>query len=121
MKEIALKINVYYPSGSHFTCSGVWQGPGNVGGANIILIVLDEDLRIPGSKIVEKRGNAIMDGGQLLEKGGLLMGDPRGVYQDKNSGKVLYNPRDAMVDMDKVWLDWLKEHPEWPGVLELSV
>ena len=101
-----MRIKVYYPSGTVFTVDGEWKGPGLVGTNNAILILPGE-----GTKI----GNEVMSGKAAF------LGDPRGVYRDQMTGKLLYNPRDYTVGMEKVWIDWLMEHPEWPKVLELIV
>lgn len=100
-----MQIKVYYPSGNTFTLCGQWKGPGRIGSFNAILIIADETVKI---------------GNQVVTKGGCLIGDPRGVYQDLETGQVLYNPRDHIVGMEKVWVEWLGQHPEWPAVLEVT-
>ncbi len=100
-----MKITIFYPSGNSLTVKGIWKGPGRIIDNNVILIEIDEDVEIMG---------------YTLEKGEALIGDPRGVYRNDDTGKILYNPRDAMIGMQKVWIDWLNEHPEWPDILELN-
>lgn len=100
-----MKIKVYYPSGKNFLLSGEWKGPGRIGESNFILILLDKDCILPGGKTIPLRA--------------AFIGDPRGVYIEEISKEVLFNPRDYMEGMEKVWVDWLNEHPEWPRILEL--
>ncbi|KKK52604.1 hypothetical protein LCGC14_3103240 [marine sediment metagenome] len=91
-----MKIHVYYPSGQNFVLEGEWQGP----------VVLS---RGPGHK------GAIL----VLEcDGKTVLAEPRGVYVDAETDEVLYSPRNQ-VQIDQWVIDWLKEHPEWPTILEL--
>jgi len=99
-----MKIKVYYPSGHSFLLSGKWEGPVYLG-SNAIVIILDSDCVVPGNN--------------LLKAGEVFIGDPRGVYIENNNKTVLFNPRHYMEGMDKVWIDWLNEHTEWPATLEL--
>ncbi len=82
-----MKIKISYPSGKTLHIEGIWKGPGNIKGEGIILI----------------------------ESKGMIVCDIRGVYQNEETNEVLYNPRFCMDGMDKWAVDWLKEHPEWPG------
>lgn len=100
-----MKIKVYYPSGNNFLLSGEWKGPGNIEGSNVIVIMLNTDSVLPGNN--------------LVTAGAAFIGDPRGVYIDNDNKTVLYNPRDYMEGMQKVWIDWLNEHSDWPALLEL--
>lgn len=101
-----MNIKVYYPSGNILHLSGEWKGPGNVGGNCLILIFIDKDCILPGGSIVAANS--------------AFVGDIRGVYQNEDSGEVLYNPRDCMVGMNEWAVNWLGEHPEWPAILELD-
>lgn len=109
-----MRIKISYPSGNILHVRGQWKGPGNVMGTPIILIMITEDWNPPvGSK---------MDDGSspVVKAGCALIGDPRGVYQNEDSGKLLFNPRDWMEGMEQWSIDWLNEHPEWPAILELT-
>jgi len=88
-----MKIHVYYPSGQNFELEGTWRGPVKIGEEAVIVV---EDVRNMGT----------------------FLGDPRGVYVDSAIDKVLYSPRNQ-VQIDQWVIDWLKEHPEWPTILEL--
>lgn len=102
-----MNIKVYYPSGNNFILHGKWEGAVILPkGENAIVILLDSACELPG--------------GIVLDAGAIVFGDPRGVYLDSDEGRVLYNPRDYMEGMQKVWIDWLNEHSEWPAILELS-
>ena len=102
-----MRLKISYPSGTQFEISGQWLGPELVGENNVVGVVLESETRI---------------GGQVVPAGGLLLGDPRGVYQDAETGKVLYQPRDPRLigGLIPVWREWLVEHPEWPSLLEVD-
>ena len=103
-----MRIKISYPSGNVLHLSGEWKGPGNVDGNCIILILVDEDYIVPDS------------GGVVIPKDVAFVGDIRGVYQDEDSGRILYNPKESVEGMNKWAVDWLDEHPEWPAILELA-
>ena len=100
-----MKFKVSYPSGHVLHLRGEWKGLGNVDGDGIILILIDKDCIIPG--------------GFILTANSVFVGDIRGVYQNEDSGEILYNPRDCMEGMSKWAVNWLNEHQEWPAILEL--
>lgn len=101
-----MRIKIFYPSGNILHLSGEWKGPGNVDGTCIILILIEKDCKVPG--------------GSVITKGSAFVGDPRGIYQNEDTGEILYNPRDAMIGMDNWAVNWLNEHPEWPQLLEMK-
>lgn len=103
-----MKIRLSYPSGHSFVVVGDWIGPGIIGGELVPAITVTAALRVPG--------------GTFVNRGSVLIGDPRGVYQDADSGAILYNPRMPLIFafLGSTWHQWLAEHPEWPGVLEIE-
>ena len=90
-------IKAFYPSGAVLDIKGKWTGPIKVGEQCSIMIH-------------DFNGNA----------GEVMLGDPRGVYQDKDTGEILYEPRANKKGMNKWILDWLRDNPSWPSLLELS-
>lgn len=101
-----MKVKIFYPSGNVLHISGEWQGPAKIDGGCVVLIGVDKDCLVPGDNIIPADA--------------LFVGDPRGVYQDEHTDRILYNPREAMQGMDQWILDWLTEHIEWPSILELA-
>ncbi len=63
---------------------------------------MDQDCLIPGNNVIPANATFI--------------GDPCGVYQDEDTGKILYNPRGYTEGMEQWVLDWLVKHPEWPEI-----
>lgn len=108
--EIAMNIRVSYPSGIQFVVVGVFEGVAQVGGDAGAVPVIDvkRPFRFPG--------------GAYINRGEALINDPRAVIQDADTGTVLYEPRNPFIYnfMDPNLKQWLTEHPEWPGVLEID-
>lgn len=52
--------------------------------------------------------------GAELKSGEMLVGDPRGVYREASTGRILYHPRQHP---HAGWVSkWLNEHPEWAPI-----
>ena len=80
-----------------------------------ILAIIDVDDEAPVSLIVE---HSVKIGDDTIQPEQVLMCDPRCVVAGVDPRTVFYNPREHR---QASWVDeWLREHPEWPGVLELD-
>lgn len=105
-----MNIRISYPSGIQFVIVGDFKGVAQVGGdaGSVPVIDVKQPFRFPG--------------GEYMNRGAALVGDPRGVYQDADTGTVLYEPRNPLIYnfIDPNLKEWLTEHPEWPGVLEIE-
>ena len=110
-----MRIKVSYPSGNVLHLSGEWKGPGHIKGLGIILIKIDQDSPVPEGMKSVKEGALIY----CFKCGTEFIGDIRGVYQNEDTGEILYNPRNALEGMNQWAVDWLNLHREWPAILEL--
>jgi hypothetical protein len=102
-------IHVYYPSGKNFSIAGEWVGCCFSGGLQLILVrnprITDPAMRGVLAKMTRNNTDLVLD--------------PRCCCVDKETGAVLYNPREHG-NCTEPWVKkWLIEHPEWPGTLEL--
>ena len=94
-----MRLLVIYPSGRQLIIVGVWKGPGNIKGTNVLLVISDREQKM---------------GEETIHPNAAMVLDPRGVVVDADFGTVLYNPRLCSDGMEKWVLDWLNKHPEYP-------
>ena len=93
-------IDVLYPSGHALVLYGEWKGGMIVGDeGNVICVILDRDCDTPGG---------------MMEKKSAFLGDPRGVYTNRYTGKVLYQPSILDTKLPDWVHEWLADNPEWP-------
>lgn len=52
--------------------------------------------------------------GQRVARGQVLALDPRCLVRDPVSGEVAYNPREHIEQLDRPFVEWLGENPDWP-------
>lgn len=116
-----MRIKVSYPSGGRLHLSGEWKGLGNVEGECIILILVDKDCPLPEGAMARRGFDRHLPTKPcpIVPRGSAFVGDIRGVYENEDTGQVLYEPRSHMEGMNKWAVDWLKANPHWPNILEL--
>src|SRR5262249_46787756 len=96
-------IEGLYPSGHRFVTSGRFIGP--VTGA-VRIQMIDAVVIFPD------RAQQVLN--QSLVKDCGFLCDPRGLYREKDGGRVLYSPRDFMENQPEWVTKFLAENPDWP-------
>ncbi len=84
-----MKIHIKFPSGATKDVIGEWKG----------------------FEKISKESSAVAI---KLKDGTMFLGDPRSVYREIDTDKVLYNPKDFVDEMNPNMADWMRKNPEWP-------
>jgi len=100
-----MAIKIFYPSGINATVNAKFVKAAPLGKEFVVAFELTDDSEIKGKS---------------LNKGEMLIVDPRAVCIDSISGQVLYNGRDHYRNLSANFRQWLDEHREWPNLLELG-
>lgn len=93
---------IRYPvSRSRVQAYGDLRGPPNTGGMFLPIIILDRATTVNGKR---------------LERGSMLVVDPRAAIYDAETRQIEYNPRECAEVLPDFAREYLNEHPDWPPV-----
>lgn len=94
-------FNIAYPSGGKATVYGEWRGP--------YPVAEDDSILSPMIEITK----ACWVQNTLMEKGQILMLDPRAVIVNRHGGRI-WEPS-ILDSRQPEWVhEWLAENPAWP-------